>query len=616
MARDEDSVAWTQLAWNRECVAVCQQCACALPSSSWWTSGADEEGGVQDFMCRLGCGMKYCSERCLLQAEPAHSMLCCGPVEEDHPRYLFKIAALNSENCDVYMLAAKWLAFCSLQQGLTGDNHPVRASADAVPFWELHENVKMEEVENMWDLLRSGAGGDFSDVYESVSVVQFGKILSFVVFASCPISMPSIYEKQCRVHVHKGSASPLPQPLRDAILACRATVEDDVHESISDSLSDAQIIDRVLMSPEYFFEKVEMLVMCNAVFSLSHSCIPNSKVECFSASDSERPSLRAKIVRLRSIGIHEPLSIARVDCADCIAERRESLRCIGQACPCACARCKFEDGLADSLAMDELRIVFEEARKDERYDDAGNILEEILKRAPNDAEALYERARLAGWNDQWSESFDLMTEAASIVSGHKGIATCIADRECYYCGNERHDDVDVAENEVSDIFFSENLLDAGECTSMICLAEEYLNGKWTTERHFKVPTTDVPVRKVRGLLEWFNEQLKSKIFPSMGRHFKVNPSSLRIIDAFLVKYEEGAQRSLPLHCDQSEFSLTVAMNSKNDYVGGGTYFARTCDVANADVGGMVGFRGHLLHAGYPVQAGVRYIIVVFSYCQR
>jgi len=50
----------------------------------------------------------------------------------------------------------------------------------------------------------------------------------------------------------------------------------------------------------------------------------------------------------------------------------------------------------------------------------------------------------------------------------------------------------------------------------------------------------------------------------------VAPSSIRTIDAFVVKYDATKQRSLPLHCDQSEFSLTVALNSHDeDYQGGG-----------------------------------------------
>ena len=53
-------------------------------------------------------------------------------------------------------------------------------------------------------------------------------------------------------------------------------------------------------------------------------------------------------------------------------------------------------------------------------------------------------------------------------------------------------------------------------------------------------------------------------------------SRLRIFDAFLVKYDASTgQKRLPLHNDQSEFSLTIAMNPLNEYEGGGTYFCET-----------------------------------------
>lgn len=122
----------------------------------------------------------------------------------------------------------------------------------------------------------------------------------------------------------------------------------------------------------------------------------------------------------------------------------------------------------------------------------------------------------------------------------------------------------------------------------------------------------------------------------------------------------------PLHADQSQFSLTIAINPIADYSGGGTYFADLGEAVdqrspqttycsdplprphrplslkfvlsisppavppclailckchaveafegNCDVGGVIGFDGSLYHGGHPVTAGVRYIIVAFLYC--
>jgi hypothetical protein len=42
-------------------------------------------------------------------------------------------------------------------------------------------------------------------------------------------------------------------------------------------------------------------------------------------------------------------------------------------------------------------------------------------------------------------------------------------------------------------------------------------------------------------------------------------------DAFLVRYEAGAQAQLPMHTDESQLSFTLALNPSADYGGGGTY---------------------------------------------
>ena len=99
----------------------------------------------------------------------------------------------------------------------------------------------------------------------------------------------------------------------------------------------------------------------------------------------------------------------------------------------------------------------------------------------------------------------------------------------------------------------------------------------------------------------------------LARQFGVPADSIRIIDAFVVRYSADKQRSLPLHCDQSQFSLTIAMNSLDDYEGGGTFFAQTGEVVNADAGGVISFDGSLLHSGHPITQGTRYILVAFLY---
>lgn len=50
-----------------------------------------------------------------------------------------------------------------------------------------------------------------------------------------------------------------------------------------------------------------------------------------------------------------------------------------------------------------------------------------------------------------------------------------------------------------------------------------------------------------------------RLFPALAEHFclKGGARSVAVHDAFVVRYEEGKQRHLPLHRDQSTHSFTV-----------------------------------------------------------
>jgi hypothetical protein len=141
------------------------------------------------------------------------------------------------------------------------------------------------------------------------------------------------------------------------------------------------------------------------------------------------------------------------------------------------------------------------------------------------------------------------------------------------------------------VYVAPKLLDQTTCEAMVCLVETQLAGNWTTSRHYSVPATDVPVWQIPALSRWFNRQLAAVIFPMMGAQFGehmidgphthtggllllwrrllctalrcaimrcnalcrvmrttgVDGRTLRVIDAFVVRYSAEKQRSLPLH---------------------------------------------------------------------
>lgn len=94
---------------------------------------------------------------------------------------------------------------------------------------------------------------------------------------------------------------------------------------------------------------------------------------------------------------------------------------------------------------------------------------------------------------------------------------------------------------------------------------------------------------------------------------------LRVHDAFVVRYDAAAQRSLPLHTDQGELSLTISLNTADhDYEGGGTWFEGLGRaVRPTEAGHVVVFPGgETVHGGREITRGVRYILAVFLYEHR
>ena len=174
------------------------------------------------------------------------------------------------------------------------------------------------------------------------------------------------------------------------------------------------------------------------------------------------------------------------------------------------------------------------------------------------------------------------------------------------------------------------LLDPADCAWVIeqVEAQAAISG-WTTDRHVQAPTTDIPVSAVPAIKEWFDTMLKSRLFPMVHSRFPYairSPEDLRVLDAFVVRYDAREQASLPTHQDENTFSFTIALNDRSEYEGGGTAFEKLRPVGgdgsfertvlNADAGGVVAFPGKLRHGGNVVTAGRRYIIPLFLYADH
>jgi hypothetical protein len=180
------------------------------------------------------------------------------------------------------------------------------------------------------------------------------------------------------------------------------------------------------------------------------------------------------------------------------------------------------------------------------------------------------------------------------------------------------------------VFVASNVVEETTCQKLIQSAMDFAtsNGGWTTNRHYAVPTQDLPVHKVPKLLQWFQKWMRDVLFPLLHYQFfgvvdhhqqkEAHAGHLQrfyVHDAFLVRYEAtSANNFLPLHYDESTHSCVVALNDDNDFEGGGTYIYDEDKTVTVSAGGMVSFRGNqTLHGGSPVTSGIRYILAIFLY---
>ena len=432
-------------------------------------------------------------------------------------------------------------------------------------------------------------------------------------------------------------------------------------------LDDEHLLNRVLAGSERFFPSVDVVGIFPELSALTvHSCAPTSAITIADSNGESDPCRRSLSCAMTTRPGMESgaASVARVDVSDDLAERaasysgrglqwlRTSFGKSAGTTTCACNRCLFDqiqeastcntldseggafsthnaessrdDGGDDpdvtkdlSFSTADLKLLASAAQVDGRYLDALNVYAAILTRDSNDHDALYGRARVLGWNDQFKESAASMRVAAEHGSP-EAVDSCRA--ALLYAPNqtlqaaEESPEASLVEGLGDRAFVIEGLIPAQSCANAVEAVEAHLqsNGGWTTSRHYSVPTTDIPIHQVPVVLDWFNNAL-ANLRPHLGKQFNANPEKIRVIDAFVVKYHADLQRFLPLHCDQSQFSLTIAMNSLDEYDGGGTFFADIAEPVNCDVGGVIAFDGTLLHGGNTITRGVRYIAVAFLY---
>ena len=154
---------------------------------------------------------------------------------------------------------------------------------------------------------------------------------------------------------------------------------------------------------------------------------------------------------------------------------------------------------------------------------------------------------------RWADAHAAWREGVAVAPDHPALSSQAAKDEAYAPGVPAADQTlcSVAFESVHDGGIwatpeSSPLMTEAECAEWVRLAEKAgeARGGWTTSRHYAVPTTDIPVHAIPDLLPLWNRLMRDKLASLLSAACPdemPKPSSVRVHDAFVVRYEAGAQ---------------------------------------------------------------------------
>ena len=165
------------------------------------------------------------------------------------------------------------------------------------------------------------------------------------------------------------------------------------------------------------------------------------------------------------------------------------------------------------------------------------------------------------------------------------------------------------------------LFSKDECKLVVGMADKYFDGQ---DEPNKMPSGQYYIqgfwiKDVPEVRDWFVEKCRSRIFPLLKKQFPdfVDEIEDLVVDnAYLFKYLPQPGLRTEIHTDGGCLSFTFALNSKDEYEGGGTWVEGLSSeedpemgqVIEMDVGGCTVRPGGIRHAGNPLSSGERYII--------
>ena len=360
-----------------------------------------------------------------------------------------------------------------------------------------------------------------------------------------------------------------------------------------------------------------LLIFSPRLLGLAHSCSPNTQVEVVYDSGA----LKTKLIALQNISEHEQLTISFVGMSSLADTRRHRL--VSQfGIWCACARCSWEKKEyhhdLEERALYRLGLQYLE---EEKFQESEAVFNFALTKWIG-PELLHSLGQAVLGQGKWGSAHEIWHAAHAMFPGYESLAEQVRKDRAYNTSLASvQANVEVSNLEPTGVhgimLSSQPILSPVSCTRWVKIAEsaaKRANG-WSKRRHRAVPTTDLPIHDIPELIDAWNELMVNTICPLLSNAIPgVAVHDIKVHDAFIVKYDAThGQRFLPLHTDEGDWSLTLALNDESEYDGGGTLFEEHQLLIRPNVGELVAFRSSLLHAGAPLLTGMRYIIAAFLY---
>lgn len=355
------------------------------------------------------------------------------------------------------------------------------------------------------------------------------------------------------------------------------------------------------------------LLLSPEITEWRHSCIPNIQLDV----SSSKPT-RYGYFALRDIERGEQLRYAAVPLIpNVFARELLLLRKTGKVCECL--RCLWEKRRFKHISRTQMMQLALQAQEEGRYADAEILLHFVISRQPRDGEALHSYGVTLLHQGKWKLAHDIWRLAFTLDGQHQNLSKQAAkDRSYILDDSVRKYHLSFRTVAIDEIYLTTNGALSSVCSEWILAAENIARkGRgWSTNRHKYVPTTDLPIHEIPSVLGQWNNMFQQVISPFIKERFRISNThgNLLVHDAFIVKYDANkGQCQLPIHTDQGQFSLTISLNSPNEYSGGGTIFPEKELFIRPKRGDFVAFRSSLAHGGLTITSGIRYIIVAFLY---